>query len=308
MLKGFAAGLVALALAATPAAAANVSGWYAGIYGGASHAGDVEFGYDDYFAQLVGPGTIEVPSSYVNNGLDPNFFDFLNMGPPQFPFADLGAGIAYLTDGTLKLTPGATVGVVVGYGFGNGLRVEGDVSAASFGSGLYTTVSMGEQDALGGIDGAGVWTWDQAGDFPDPVDPPMQLSDLGFTYTNDVQFLLLNAFYDIDTGSAFTPYLGGGLGVARITTTLDDTCGCVTGMNTRLAPAAQLGGGLRIALSEPISLDFGYRYKVTGDQGFSALDAFFYTFPYGAYEGSAVNTSGIIGVHTLQAGLTFALP
>lgn len=306
MLKRFAAGLVALALVATPAAAANVSGWYAGIYAGSSHSGEIEFGYDEYMAQLFGPGPIETPTSYVNDGIDPHLFDFLNEGPEEYPFASDGIAIGILTDGMLQLLNSPALGVVVGYGLGNGVRIEGDVSGASFRGGLYTTTALVGQDVDGLMGATGIWTWSLFDEADGPIAAPGPLRDLGFTYRTDVQFFLVNAFYDIDLGAAFMPYLGGGVGVARITSTLDDDCGCVTGTMTRLAPAAQLGAGVRIAVSDPVSLDIGYRYKVTGDEGFSAVSEFF--GPFGNYSASAVHTSGIIGVHTLQAGLTFALP
>ena len=307
MLRGIVAGLVALALAATPAAAANVSGWYAGIYAGGSSANDVDFGLGVYGGLVDQTGTIETPTSYVNDGgLDPYFFEFLNLGPEEFPFSEFGAGFAMLLDGTLSLLHSGTLGVVVGYGFGNGLRVEGDLSGSMFSSDMFTTLSDSDQEAEGEIDGSGVWTWTNIGDTSYPVDPPFPFDDMGYFYRTDVQFLLLNAFYDIETGSPITPYLGGGLGVARVTSTFGDVCLCGTVTQTRLAPAAQLGGGVRIAISDPLSLDIGYRYKLAADPGFSDLDTFF--IGGGAYAGLGVHASGLIGVHTLQAGLTVALP
>src|SRR5690349_19676616 len=137
MLKRLAAGLVGLALVASPAAAGNISGWYAGIYAGGSSPGDIDFGFDNIAAFLNGPGVIESPSSFVNEGVDPVLFDFLNQGLENFPFADLGAATASLIDGKLDLLESFTFGGAVGYGFGNGVRVQADVSAASFASGNF---------------------------------------------------------------------------------------------------------------------------------------------------------------------------
>jgi opacity protein-like surface antigen len=308
MLKRVAAGLVGVLLAASPAVAGNVSGWYAGIYAGASSPNDVAFGYDEYFfAQLFGPGSVETPSSYVNDGgIDPRFFDFLNLGPEEYPFADSGISEALLVDGTLQLRGGPIMGVVVGYGFGNGLRIEGDLSATGFAAGRYTYDSLLAQAAEGTIDGSGVWTWTNVDELEGPLPPSLPLADIGFIYRTDVQFLLANAFFDIETGTALTPYLGAGLGAARVTAVLDDLCGCISGgTQVRLVPAAQLGGGMRIAISDPVSLDIGYRFKLAASPDFHYIDTRFDGF--GGYDASAVSQSGVIGVHTLQAGLIFAL-
>lgn len=300
--------VVVCALGATPAAAASVTGWYAGIYAGGASANQVDFGYDQYIASVFGPGAIETPSAYVNDGgIAPDLFDFLNLGPAYYPFADLGAGVGIFADGRLEMEGSATMGLVAGYGFGNGWRVEADLSAASFDGGRYTMNSRTIQAAQGLMGNGGIWTWSLAGEASDPMLPPPEaLADgTGFSFRTDAQFLLANAFYDIETGTAFTPYLGGGVGIARITGTLTDNCGCISGTQTRLAPAAQLGGGVRFAVAAPVTLDIGYRYKMTGDGGFLLADPAFDDL--GGYAASAVQASGLIGVHTLQAGLTFAL-
>lgn len=305
MLRGFAAGLV-VALGAAPAAAQNVSGWYAGIYAGLSNAGSVGFEVDQYMMDAFQTGTIETPSSFVNDGgLDPDFFDFLSEATLEFPYADFGYGTGLLLDGTLALLTSPTVGLVVGYGLGNGFRVEGDFSGASFSGGLLSTEMYMAQGADGSIDGAGVWTWANAGEIVAPPGPPVLLSDMLMDYTSDMQFLLLSAYYDIDTGTQFTPYLGGGVGLVRVTNTFVDDCLCIYATQTRLAPAAQLGAGVKVALTDLLALDLGYRYKTADGVGLSQTDSGIDFL--GAY-GSRVETSGIIGVHTLQAGLTFALP
>jgi opacity protein-like surface antigen len=309
MLKGFAAGLVALALVATPAAADPVSGFYAGIYGGVASPSSIDYGLDIVSVLFDGPGTIEVPSSIVNNGVDPVFFDYLNTALARFPFADLGFADASITDGRLDLMNAVTYGAVVGYGFGNGVRVEADVSSASFIAANYVPETGFGQSADGIMDGSGVWTWTEVGTvpFPPPPPPPTPLSFFGLDYSIDVQFMLVSGYYDFDTGTAISPYLGGGAGLARVTGTLTDLCGCGTFTTSVLAPAAQLGGGVRIALADPVTLDLGYRYKMAVTQGLPVFEILEDPiFP--AVFGFATQQSGIIGVHTLQAGLTFALP
>ena len=311
MLKGFAAGLVALALAATPAAAANVSGFYAGIYGANATPTDMNFGLDDIVGGFVTPGVIETPSSFVNDGgVDPVIFDYLNTALEDYPFAFAGGAQIYSFDGVLDLLDSASLGVVIGYGLGNGVRIEGDFTSFGFDSGLFTEATAFDRLVLGGIDGAGVWTWTNAPELPFPIVPPYPLSDDFLDYQLDVQFLLLSAFYDIDTGTSITPYLGGGAGVARVTGTLTDHCICAPADNafeaTVFAPAAQIGGGVRVAVGGPTTLDVGYRYKVTTTNGVGSYEVV--DLGLGSFGGFAATQSGIIGVHTLQAGLTFALP
>lgn len=75
---------------------------------------------------------------------------------------------------------------------------------------------------------------------------------------------MLNAWWDIRNGSRFTPYLGGGIGVARGSMAspgpVNNTGSCV---------AYQLGGGVDFQLSKGWSLDLGYRHIGTvGSTGY----------------------------------------
>lgn len=66
---------------------------------------------------------------------------------------------------------------------------------------------------------------------------------------------MLNAWWDIRNGTRFTPYLGGGVGVARGSMAspgpVDNSGSCV---------AYQLGGGVDFQLIKGWSLDLGYRH------------------------------------------------
>lgn len=298
-----------MALGVTPSAAANVSGWYAGIYGAGSSPASVDFGFDIISAFYSTTGTIEQPSSFVNSGgADPVLFDFLNTSIEGFPFADFGSGLGMLTEGRLDLLNALSYGAVVGYGLGNGVRVEADISSASFLTGNYAPLTGSQQGLIGTIDPAGVWTWTKAFDMPlpSPPPPPVPMSFFGLEYQLDVQFMLVSGYYDFDTGTAFTPYLGGGAGLARVTGTLTDLCGCGTFSTSMIAPAAQIGGGVRIVVAEPVTLDLGYRYKMAMTSGVGVEELLYGPGP--SAFGFIAEQSGVIGVHTLQAGLTFALP
>ncbi len=82
--------------------------------------------------------------------------------------------------------------------------------------------------------------------------------------------VLANLYYDIDTRSRFTPYIGVGLGAARnVTTTgtVADICGCTGTIagDTQWSVAGALMGGFSVAMRDRLHLDAGYRYLYLGE-------------------------------------------
>ena len=81
---------------------------------------------------------------------------------------------------------------------------------------------------------------------------------------------MINVYYDIDTGTKFTPYVGAGLGMAHLKNK------ATASGSFRNAPlekndteeenhlAWNLGFGMNYALTDNLSLDFGYRYSAYG--------------------------------------------
>lgn len=67
---------------------------------------------------------------------------------------------------------------------------------------------------------------------------------------------MLNVYYDIDTGTKFTPYFGGGIGYSRMKVE-DNTIDYSKSFNQF---AWQIGGGVSYAVNDKASVDFGYRY------------------------------------------------
>ncbi len=91
---------------------------------------------------------------------------------------------------------------------------------------------------------------------------------------------LANLYYDFDTRSRFTPYLGVGLGFSRNTTTagtivINDcaaayggiAAGCAADISgaTRTSTAGALMAGFSAKLGDRWSLDAGYRFLYLGD-------------------------------------------
>lgn len=76
--------------------------------------------------------------------------------------------------------------------------------------------------------------------------------------------LFLNAYYDIDTGTAFTPYVGGGIGWAwnrtKTTGTIIATGGSEKIKKTHNDFAWNLAAGCSYALTPNWAVDAGYRY------------------------------------------------
>jgi len=90
---------------------------------------------------------------------------------------------------------------------------------------------------------------------------------------------MVNVFFDLHNNSRFTPYLGGGIGVATLY--ISDTYGYVTKRNSTYYQslywksddtvfAYQLGGGVDIVLNKRFSLDVGYRYFKTNEAHFDS--------------------------------------
>ncbi len=72
----------------------------------------------------------------------------------------------------------------------------------------------------------------------------------------------INAFYDIPTGIALTPYVGAGIGMAHNKTTLSDNV--IKYSNSNWSFAWQLALGLNYPLTENLIADLGYRYTDYG--------------------------------------------
>jgi opacity protein-like surface antigen len=82
------------------------------------------------------------------------------------------------------------------------------------------------------------------------------------THDLSAHSILANVFFDLQTDTAFTPYLGGGGGLSCLNdrATVSD----VTSKGSRWNFAWDLGGGVAWGLNENMALDLGYRYMDLG--------------------------------------------
>jgi outer membrane autotransporter protein len=101
------------------------------------------------------------------------------------------------------------------------------------------------------------------------------LADMGIDADTDVetkfklktQSVMLNAYYDIDTGTQFTPFVGGGIGYTRAKASLVFG-GENLGSDKDTAFTWQLGAGVAYAVNDNVTVDAGYRYVDCNDFDF----------------------------------------
>jgi len=298
--------ICAALLCASPTVAAEAPGFYAGVIAGTAVPGSTGFAGNLFAAIIDDSGSFLSPTSIVDGGVDPAFLTKLNDALAAVDYPDQAIGGQIEADGRLDWAPSSTGGAVFGYGFGNGWRAEAELSSSGFSATRMTIDDLSGASAEGEIDGSGVWTWTDDGALSLGSVPSFLLDDLGlFTLDTRLDFLLANGWFDFDTGTGLTPYIGAGAGLARVTTTLGTGCGCTMNSVSEIVPAASVGGGVRIKVGGPVTLDFGYRYKVAFN---STQTVTMSESVSGATESLSVTQPGAIGVHAFQVGLSIALP
>lgn len=134
---------------------------------------------------------------------------------------------------------GYTVGGAIGYNFvETGLPIRAEAEYLYHNQFKYSAVN-GTQPALG------------TGQFSSKI---------------DIHTVFANFYYDIKTGTAFTPYVGAGLGVAWINQKIDTTfTGATSGNKDATNFAWNVGAGVGYSLTDNIIMDLGYRYTSFGD-------------------------------------------
>lgn len=80
----------------------------------------------------------------------------------------------------------------------------------------------------------------------------------GGTVTSDS--LLLNFFGIYHDNSRFAPYVGGGIGAARVEMSDLQVSGYPMGSGSAIGFAYQVGAGVDVALTDHLNLDLGYRF------------------------------------------------
>ncbi len=95
------------------------------------------------------------------------------------------------------------------------------------------------------------------------------LSGDNYTSTTSLSSLFVNAYFDIQTGTSFTPYVGAGLGLAwvgfEVTRPNPTTAYSNFAENTDANFAWNIGLGVAYDFSSQFSVDLGYRYVSYGE-------------------------------------------
>ena len=109
-------------------------------------------------------------------------------------------------------------------------------------------------------------------------------------------YLMGNVWLDIPTQSAFTPYVGGGLGLGWASADSPFFGGLSWGYGSgeKAGLAYQLGAGVKFTLSDKLDLDLGYRFK-----GLTGIDFNNIGDGGGTYDGAVLYS------HNIQLGLTY---
>lgn len=140
---------------------------------------------------------------------------------------------------TTTFGAGGAVGGFVGYDTGTGVRAEGELTYRSNSHDEFSNISGGD------------------------------LYDGGF----DSLSLMVSAYYDFDMGSQWTPYLGGGIGVAFMSSDIE-VVGLPVIDDEDTVFAYQLGAGIGYEVSSNMTITLDYRYFATDNPVFtdSGLD------------------------------------
>lgn len=102
----------------------------------------------------------------------------------------------------------------------------------------------------------------------DPATPAPQFKLDGDT---TVLALMVNAYYDIKTGSAFTPFLGAGVGCNQMTLDVSPAGLPTEGVDDDdMVFAYQFIAGVGYAINPKMTLDLAYRYSATADPSFTS--------------------------------------
>ncbi len=85
-----------------------------------------------------------------------------------------------------------------------------------------------------------------------------------FTLSSETksQSLMANVYFDFNTGTEFTPYVGAGIGYARLKNTLSDTEYSISKSSNNFA--WNIGAGVSYAVNRDVDIDLSYRFADYG--------------------------------------------
>ena len=88
--------------------------------------------------------------------------------------------------------------------------------------------------------------------------------------------IMANAYYDINTGSVVTPYIGGGIGAVVINGELGvPSLGIPVDDETDTVFGGQIAAGVAVEVMQNLALTLDYRFLITSDPDFDGIEAEF---------------------------------
>ena len=182
-------------------------------------------------------------------------------------YVQLDAGAAFLSDSTSTATDGAGNSITFDTEFDTGFGVHAALGHSWDPYRLEAEVSYRRNDFdtfdITNVTAAGIGSFNTA----IKLDGDGDVSALG---------LMVNGWYDVNTGSPWRPFVGGGLGLARIS--VNDASATVLGVSVLLADdddwvfAYQAGAGVGYEVNPNTVISLGYRFFATADPDFTTVD------------------------------------
>ena len=132
---------------------------------------------------------------------------------------------------------------------------------------------------LGVVGGYDYGTWRLEGEFTYRVNDNKEITSGGITDPvggdTSSMALMVNAYYDFRTVSpTFVPYLGVGIGGARVAAEVTDPTTATTVIDdSDMVLAYQVAAGVGFVVNKQITIDLGYKYFATADPSFEISGA-----------------------------------
>ncbi len=104
-----------------------------------------------------------------------------------------------------------------------------------------------------------------------------EFSALGGSASGDGDFdalsLMANGYLDLENQTAFTPYIGAGIGSAKVSVNDMSIGGILLGDEDDSVFAYQFGVGVGYSATESLIIDLAYKYFATSDPDFDPVEA-----------------------------------
>lgn len=204
---------------------------------------------------------VDVGAVFANDSA--NSGEFTSTVPSTDDFGEIPAGTPLAWD--TEFDTGVTFSGAIGYDFGNGFRAEAQGFYSEYDVDTHSGVLAGGAN----IDGVDVAVLTRGA--PDPANPTVGaiVADGQGKITSFGAFL--NAYYDIDLGGSFEPYVGAGLGF--VNTDVDySPSGVPVADASDDGFAYQLMAGGTFKLSQRAEIFAQYTYRDTFNEAEVPLD------------------------------------